>query len=241
MKAEGIIKELVLLDGKPSVRIRCDPALIPAPGQYVLAYAIGSDVSPVLRSSVLADAVFSAKIFTDGFLAALPVPISWMIGTPLHLRGPLGHGFLVPKDARRVALVAFEVQKTRAGDSPPRLSALIDIVLKQEASIVLVCRTPPDDLPPQIEVQPLKALMDICDWADYIAMDTERESLPELKKMFGEGNLLKGRKDAQILIHTPMPCGAIAECGVCAVVSHHRQLLVCKDGPVFDLKDLLDE
>ena len=151
----------------------------------------------------------------------------------LHLRGPLGHGFILPNNARRVALIAFN-------ESPIRLLALLDSVLKKEASIVLVCQTPPDDLPLQIEVQPISALLDIRNWADYTAIDASRESLPELKKMVGTGNPLKVRKDAQILIRTPMPCGALSECGVCTVESHRGQLLTCKDGPVFDLNDLLD-
>ena len=158
----------------------------------------------------------------------------------LHLRGPLGHGFILPKDARRIALIAFDTQQASAGDCSTRLLPVLDAALKQEASVVLISQTPPDDLPLQIEVQPMSALLDICDWADYIAMDAARESLPELKKMLGMGSPLKTRKDAQILIRTPMPCGALAECGVCTVESHHRQLLACKDGPVFDLKDLLD-
>jgi len=232
MQAEGIIKELVLLDGKPTARIQCDPALIPAPGQYLLAYADGSDSPPALRSSVLADSVFSSKILIDGFLAAPPMPISWMIGALLHLRGPLGHGFILPSNAHRVALIAFN-------ESPIRLLALLDTALKQEASVVLVCQTPPDDLPLQIEVQPTSALMDVCDWADYIAVDAVRESLPELRKMLGRGNLFIVKNEAQILIRTPMPCGALAECGVCAIETRRGQLLACKDGPVFDLKDLL--
>jgi NAD(P)H-flavin reductase len=233
MQAEGIIKGLVLLDGKPCARIQCDPSLIPTPGQYLLAYADGSD-------SPLAASVFSAKSFADtqktgasGFLAAPPIPTSWNLGMRLHLRGPLGHGFILPNNARRVALIAFY-------ESPIRLLALLDSVLKQEASIVLVCQTPPDDLPLQIEIQPLSALLDICDWADYIAMDAARESMPELKKTLGRGNPFIAKNEAQILIHTPMPCGVLAECGVCSIESRGGQLLACKDGPVFNLKDLLD-
>jgi Iron-sulfur cluster binding domain of dihydroorotate dehydrogenase B len=233
MQAEGIIRELVLLDGKSSARIQCDPSLIPAPGQYLLAYADGSDLP-------LADSVFSAKIFADGFLAAPPVPTSWNPGTRLHLRGPLGRGFLLPNDARRVALIAFDTQQASASDSPSRLLALLDSALKQQASIVLICQTPPDDLPLQVEVQPMSALMDVCDWADYIAIDAERESLPELRKMLGRSNPLTVNNEAQILIRTTMSCGALAECGVCTIEGHHRQLLACKDGPVFNLKDLLD-
>jgi len=226
MQAEGIIKELVLLDGKPSSRIQCDPSLIPTSGQYLLAYAGGSD-------SPLAASVFSAKSSADGFLAAPPIPNSWNLGAHLNLRGPLGHGFILPKDARRVALIAFD-------DYPMRLLPMLDAALKQEASVVLICRTPPDDLPLQIEVQPISALLDICDWADTIAMDAARESLPELKKMLGRGSQFIVRNEAQILIRTSMPCGAIAECGVCAIESHRGQLLACKDGPVFNLRDFLD-
>ena len=198
-----------------------------------MVYADGSD-------SPLADPVFLAKSLMDGFLAAPPMPTSWAIGMRLHLRGPLGHGFSFPNDARRIALIAFDAQQASASDSPARLLALLDSVLKQEASVVLICQTPPDDLPLHIEVQPLNALLDVCGWADTIAIDAARESLPELKKMLGAGSPLKTQKDAQILIRTPMPCGALAECGVCTVESHHRQLLACKDGPVFDLKDLVD-
>jgi NAD(P)H-flavin reductase len=232
MQAEGIIKELVLLDGKSSARIECDPSLIPTPGQYLLAYADGSD-------SPLAASVFSAKSFADthktsagGFLAAPPIPNSWNLGAHLNLRGPLGHGFILPKDARRVALIAFD-------DYPTRLLPMLDAALKQEASIVLICQTPPDDLPLQVEVRPISALLDICDWADTIAMDAARESLPELKKMLGRSNPFIVKNEAQILIRTPMPCSALAECGVCTVESHRGPLLACKDGPVFDLKDLL--
>ncbi len=231
MQAKGIIKELVLLDGKPAVRIQCDPSLIPVPGQYLLAYAGASD-------SPLAASVFSARPFADGFLAAPPTPTSWNPGMHLHLRGPLGHGFILPNNARRVALVAYDTQQASASDSPARLLGLLDAALKQEASVVLICPTPLDDLPLQIEVQPMSALLDICDWADYIAMDAARESLPGLKKMVGTGNPLKARKDAQVLIRAPMSCGALAECGVCTVESRRGQLLTCKDGPVFDLNDL---
>ncbi len=233
MQGEGIIKELILLDGKPSVRIQCDLSLIPAPGQYLLAYADGSDSS-------LAAPIFLAKPFSDGFLAAPPTLNSWTLGARLHLRGPLGHGFILPNDARRVALIAFDAQQASASDSSARLLALLDTALKQEASIVLVCQTPPDDLPFQIEVQPLSALMDVCDWADYIAMDAMRESLPGLKKMLGGSSPLRVKNESQILIRTPMPCGALADCGVCTIESHRGQLLACKDGPIFDLKDLLD-
>jgi hypothetical protein len=233
MQTEGIIKELVLLDGKPGARIQCDANLIPAPGQYLLAYADASD-------SALADSIFSAKSFSEGFLAAPPIPNSWTLGARLHLRGPLGHGFALPSDARRIALIVFDTQPASACGPSSHLLALIDHALKPEASIVLVCQTPPEELPLQIEVQPLNMLKEIFVWADYVAIDASRASLPELKKILGISKPLSAKNETQILIRMSMPCGALADCGVCTVESRRGPLLACKDGPVFNLKDLLD-
>ena len=193
MQAEGIIKELVLLDGKPCARIQCDPSLIPAPGQYLLAYADASNSS-------LAASVFLAKSFADGFLAAPPMPIfmeSWY--APSFAR-PAGTWIYFAEGCASSCTDCLRHSTSEASNSPARLLALLDVALKQEASVVLVCQTPPDDLPLQIEVQPMSALLDICDWADYIAMDAARESLPELKKMLGRSNPFIVRNEAQILI-----------------------------------------
>ncbi len=163
MLSNGIIKELILLDGKSTVRIQCDTTLIPSAGQYLLAYADSSNAP-------LAAPVFPAKSYPDGFLAAPPITAPWSLGMNLRLNGPLGHGFHVPGNAHRIALIAFD-------DSTARLSALLHQAIKQDAAIVLVCQTPPDDLPSQVEVQPLKAAVDIFTWAEYVAMDAARESL----------------------------------------------------------------
>ncbi|MBI3152940.1 MAG: hypothetical protein HYZ21_12455, partial [Chloroflexi bacterium] len=45
--------------------------------------------------------------------------------------------------------------------------------------------------------------------------------------------------EAQVLIRTQMPCGALAECGICAVMVGQQWKMACKDGPVFDWKELL--
>ncbi|HUH96076.1 MAG TPA: hypothetical protein VLZ89_01880 [Anaerolineales bacterium] len=226
MQADGVIKELVLLDGRTGAWIQCDASLIPSPGQYLLAYAPGSDAP-------LAAPVFLAGAGADGFLAAPPLPVSWTPGVRLHLRGPLGRGFTLPRRARRVALLALD-------DAPTRILALLDGALKQEASVVLVCEAPGDDLPLQVEVQPLSALLEVCNWADYLGLEARRESLGVLKTRLGRIGPQIVRNEAQILIAAPMPCGALADCGVCTVASRRGPRLACKDGPVFDLKDLLD-
>ncbi|MBL8076375.1 MAG: hypothetical protein JNM55_00310 [Anaerolineales bacterium] len=208
-----------------SAQLDCPPNLIPTPGQYLYAHAIASD-------SPLPVPVYFYDSAPQGFRIAPPYPSNWTIGSKLTLRGPLGHGFSIPVTSRKVALVAFD-------DSPARLHGLIPLALKNEMETVLVCNPPVGDMPEDVEVQPLQALGEICKWADFIALDVARENLNQLKEViFGQWQLSAVR-EAQVLIRTPMPCGGLAECGVCAVGIHHDWQMACKDGPVFVLKDVL--
>ncbi len=219
---KGTLKE-IYLDG--SARIECPPELIPAPGQYLLAHAPASD-SPV------ADSIFFSISTPNGFFAAAPIPNLWAPGTSLNLRGPLGHGFVIPIAARKIALIAFD-------DSSARLLGLIPLALRQGTEVVLLCDSAVKDVPEVVEVQPLQAMQEILRWADFAAIDVARENLNQLREKMGEGNQTQARCEAQVLVRTQMPCGALAECGVCAVVIRHQWKMACKDGPVFDWKELI--
>jgi NAD(P)H-flavin reductase len=220
--ANGIIEEL-LVDG--SARIHCPTELTPKPGQYLLAHAGISD-------SPLPVPLFSSETTPRGFRSAPPLPREWRPGDLLTLRGPLGRGFVIPESARKIALIVFD-------NSPARLQGLIPIALQQNAEVVLVSDASAADLPEIVEVQPLKAMVEIFQWADYAALDVDRWNLSQLKEMLREGKQVWGKCEAQVLVRAPMPCGAIAECGVCALVIRHEWKMVCRDGPVFSLQDLL--
>ena len=166
---QGQLHEIYL---DSSARIICPPELIPAPGQYLLAHASGSD-------SPLAVPVFFSDSAPNGFRSAPLLDSPWYPGTHLNLRGPLGHGFSIPLFARKVALIVFD-------DSPARLRGLISIALKQAAEVVLVSNTVLDDMPESVEVQPLQAMFEIYRWADYAAFDIARENLPHLRENFGK-------------------------------------------------------
>lgn len=221
--ARGKLEE-IYLDG--SARIACPPELTPAPGQYLLAHADGSnDPLPVpLFSSLL--------LPPNGFRSAPALPSAWQPGLTLHLRGPIGHGFTVPAQARKIALIAFD-------DSPARLLGLLSSALKQKAEVVLISDLAIQDLPEIVEVQPLKALLEALQWADYAAMDIDRENLNQLRERLAGKEQVTSKLEAQVLVRAPMPCGAIAECGVCALSLHHDWKMICKEGPVFELRDLL--
>lgn len=211
------------LDG--SARIECLPALIPAPGQYLHAHAPDS-------GSPLPVSVFLYGPLPNGFRAAPPLAPAWTIGTRLNLRGPLGHGFNLPVSARKIALVALD-------GSPARLQGVMSMALEQNLEVVLACDSAVQGLPEAVEIQPLQTIREVCKWSDTIALDASRRNLHQLKEMLEGLEQVAAVHEAQILIHTPMPCGGLAECGVCAVAFKHGWKMVCRDGPVFLLNELL--
>ena len=218
---KGRIVEVILADGCRYVRLTCADNLIPNPGQYLLA----NDDS----NSPLSVPIFYTDLAPQGFIATAQE--AWTPGQELFLRGPLGCGFTLPPSARKIGLVAFD-------DSPARLRGLIQPALKQNASVVLLFNGNVDDLPDDVEVQQLSMLEDILQWADYIAFDVERQNLRPLMERLETQNRLSFFREAQILIRAPMPCGGIADCGVCAVDTKSTWQMACKDGPVFDLREI---
>ena len=221
----GELVELYLEGGSTGGRLLCPQNLIPAPGQYLLAQVPTSD--PLLPVPV-----FNAGPVPGGFLVAPPVPQGWQPGTSLSLHGPLGRGFSLPASARRVALVPL-------GDTFARLKPLLPVALEQDASVTLISDLDLPDLPPEVEVQPVSMLAEITKWADYLAIDLPCGSLPGLREMLGFTGRAQVAFNAQALVVTPMPCGGLAECGVCAVKARGGWKMACKDGPVFSLKELL--
>lgn len=224
MQSEGQVAEILLLDGLPAARIQCVQGLIPAPGQYLLAHAAESDAA-------LAHVLFASGFAEDGFVAAPSVSAAWRPGTRLFLRGPLGHGFNLPVSARRVGFIAFD-------RSPRTLLALLGPALRQEAAVTLVAAQIPENLPFQVEVQPLNALPEICKWADYVAFDISRAALAALKEQLQPSRAAL-KASGQVLVRTPMPCGALADCGVCTVELGGKTYLACDDGPVFELDQVM--
>jgi NAD(P)H-flavin reductase len=212
----------ILLDG--SLQIDCSPEMIPSSGQYLLAHNPASNTP-------LPVSIFPSITTPNGFRSA-PLHTNWQPADSLILRGPIGHGFQMPASAKKIALLAFE-------NSYATLQGLISIALKQNAEIVLLSDLREINLPEIIEVQPLRAAIDIFAWADYVAIDIARENLPRLKEILQKQKQVAIKYEAQVLIHAPMSCGGLAECGLCALHLNHEWKMICKEGPVFNLSDVL--
>ena len=222
---KGKISEIISeIDQCVSLSIDCSSKLIPTPGQYLLAIEKGD-----------ADAVLPVPLFRVGsvsqatFQCVSDLPSGWGPGTSLILRGPLGKGFKIPKETRHLALAA-------CSDTIARLLPLMDLI--PDADIALFTEAPLPSLPIAVEAHPLSALPEALSWADFLAIDIHLEAFDSLRQILGLDLRQSPPCVAQALILSPMPCGALADCGVCALPARKKYLLACKDGPVFDIRDL---
>jgi hypothetical protein len=209
--------------GRTAAQVACPAQAVPSPGQYTFALD---------ENNILGAPLFLGRRLDHGFLAAPPLPAGWAPGLPVTLRGPLGRGFHLPADLRRLALAA-------AGETAARLLPLAEVALERNVAVTLFTDAPLPALPLSLEAYPLGALPEARAWADFLALDLPLESLPELRERLGlpDGGALDC--PGQALILAPMPCAGLADCGVCAVPAPRSWKLACKDGPVFDLTDLL--
>ena len=228
-QVKGQLVEIWSENGAIAGQIACPPSVLPAPGQYLAAYA------PEDGAAALTHPLFLAGTAPDGMRVAPPLPSTWQPGTQLDLRGPLGHGFHLPISARHVALAAL-------GDSPARVLSLVDLALAQGCAVTLFCdlsgELPWRNLPDALEVSPLATLKDALAWADYLALDIPIQRLSERYTLTGlrPGDLLPCK--AEVLVMAAMPCAGLAACGACAVKGRQHWLLACEDGPVLEWERL---
>jgi hypothetical protein len=213
-------------DGGISARVKCPPAAVPNPGQYVLSFCQGD------QAQVLPAPLFLQKPAQEGFWAAPPIPHTWGPGTELEMRGPFGNGFQIPASARRIGLIAV-------GDtSSARLFPLMEMTLARDCAVALYSDQPLPALPSSVEAHPLDAAPEAIPWADFLAIDLPLAALSQLRQVLGLPHGYPIPCPAQVLILAAMPCGGIAACGACAVHARHGWKLACVDGPVFSLQEI---
>ncbi len=215
------ILEIGLAVPERTIRLSSPPGMIPAPGQYLLATGLGMD-------EILPTALFLTQTEADWLELCGEIPANWAPGVKIHLRGPFGAGFHLPSKARRVALVSFTEHYLR-------LAPVIQLATRQNAGISLFSAHLVENLPAEVEALPLESVGEAWSWADYVAVEARFEQLNQLRDSLGLREEVRSTCSAELLVLMPMPCGGTADCGVCAVKSNGRHLLVCKDGPVLDL------
>jgi NAD(P)H-flavin reductase len=229
----GRISEIKLgEDHGLSAVITCPKNMIPKPGQYVQAHN-NKDRNAVLPTSLFLGGLINEEGagHPSKFIAAPPIPPHWQPGDTLTLRGPLGHGFNIPDTTRRLGLVAL-------GDTFARLMPLAQIAIQTNQEVAIFTDLPLPRLPTQIEANPLKALPEGLPWANFLAFDGPPEAYQNTQELLGLPVNAALPCEAQALVFSPMPCGGIADCGVCAIKwDGKKNKLICVDGPVFPIKN----
>lgn len=210
------------LNGR-AIRIRHQLSRLPEPGEYFLAFAPGS-------SQVLPTALFPYEMDTERLTLCGNFPVEWQPGTSINLQGPLGNGFHPPSIAGKIALLAIDAALS------DRLYALMLQSLTRGLAVAWVADSIPQQFPPQVELLAPSDLVEAVKWSDYAAAAATLPGLGSLINKFDRVAELK--KKVEVLIDAPLICGN-ARCGVCAVETKKGWKLACKDGPVFNLEEVL--
>jgi dihydroorotate dehydrogenase electron transfer subunit len=171
-------------------------------------------------------------------------------GDMLDLIGPLGKGFALHSQQRRLLLVA------EAAHVAPLL-ALMQLQLGRQGSVVLLLHAPtgtallpPGALPPSVEYYTTTddgsagsadamdgLLTGAVPWADVLAAAGSAAFLRRLQRRIGETRPEPYRGFAQAIAPVPLQCGGGA-CLACLVDTGRGYHRACQRGPVFDLAEL---
>ncbi len=211
------------LNGR-AIRISNQLSRLPEPGEYFLAFAPGT-------SQVLPIALFPYEMGTESLTLCGTFPGEWQPGTSINIQGPLGNGFHPPAIAGKIALLAID---TSLSD---RLYALMLHSLSLGLAVAWVADTIAQQFPAQVELLDSSDLVEAVNWSDYSAAAATLTGLGSLVNRLDRHADLKKKVD--VLIDSPMVCGS-ARCGVCAVETKKGWKLACKDGPVFNLEEVLN-
>ena len=174
---------------------------------------------------------------------------AWVARQPeqatLDIMGPLGHGWEVPPTARNLLLIG-------EGALLASLTLLAQTAIEQELAVTLLCQFasaaeiyPPTLLSPEIEyhvttpesgAQPLIELAgNYLAWADTVFCAV---SLATAQTLYQRYERLRHRHIAQCLVTHPFAC-ASGVCLTCAIDTRASSKLVCRDGPVFALEEVV--
>jgi dihydroorotate dehydrogenase electron transfer subunit len=224
------------------------------PGQFVMLRCAGPGVSdPPLRRALFVAAAEPAL----GQVALLYAPgddpgLGWLTrargGDPLDLIGPLGHPFQIDQRTRALVLVG-------EGPGLAALMFLAQALLRRQGAVTLLAAAPdaallpppflmPDEVEYQSAVGSAVALLEppqarsMLTWADQLCGALPSGDLARLRDLIGAARIRSDRDFASVLVAGAIPCG-LSICGACAIETRRGARLLCSDGPVFSLRDLV--
>jgi dihydroorotate dehydrogenase electron transfer subunit len=230
------------------IRLRCSQIEKPEPGQFVMVRCGEESALPRPFSihQVNGDSIgLFFNVWEGGkgtqWLAQLQV------GDTLKLFGPLGNGFTIQPDSKKLLLLSGGI-----GIAPLRF--LADEAIKRGLSVTLLCGTPtshrypPESLPPKIEL--VTVTEDGSAGKKGMITDVLPDFIKDSNQIFACGPLVMYQtmakmselktKSVQISLEVRMGCG-LGVCYGCTVKTKNGLKQVCQNGPIFELNDILWE
>lgn len=161
------------------------------------------------------------------------------VGAELDILGPLGHGWQIRSTVRNLLLIGAEPQIAA-------LTLLAQVALAQELAVTLLYMCSADDqayppalLPEEVEYHIvtgdlLTEVEEYLNWADAACCSLPRDTMLALYHKYER---MRRRQFAQGVLLLPLVCGN-GVCLTCNVETRTGQQLVCRDGPVFAIREI---
>ena len=219
------------------------------PGQFCMVRCCAADASdPLLRRPFYVHSINRSRGSCTFYIHVQGRGTAWLAaqqeGAILDILGPLGHGWTLRPTTRNALLIGEE-------RSISALTLLAQIALEQDIAVTLINQSqtleesyPPALLSPEVEYHIvteqqdknlIQTLTPILPWADASFCSVSHETSLALYTHFER---LRGKGFAQGTILRPLVCGT-GVCFACSVETRTGQRLVCRDGPVFDMRDIV--
>lgn len=221
------------------------------PGQYCMVRACDSQASdPLLRRPFFVAHVEPAQDICRFLVYKRGRASMWLAhqqpGMFLDLLGPLGHGWTIRSEARNLLLIGED-------SFLAALLLLASHAIERELSITLIHIVKNEEqgypaalLPPEVEYQVFSSanevgrlaasLSEYLAWADTVCCSLSETLLATLARA---NPRWREKNFAQAIIERPVLCIA-GTCLACQLETRRGSRLVCRDGPVFALRDLAE-
>jgi dihydroorotate dehydrogenase electron transfer subunit len=244
-----IVSNAEVMPGVYLMRVHTTIASLARPGQFAMLFCDNQNLT-VLRRPI---SIHESQSHVAGFLyAVIGAGTAWLAqrqpGESIDLIGPAGNGFSYDLKSRRLLLIAGGM-----GIAP--LTYLAREATQQGLQVVILAGAktgqqiyPASLVPPGCQYFTAtedgsageKGLVTALlprhvDWADQVFVCGP---LPMFKTLAGDYGLLLKNKSVQVSLEVRMGCG-MGFCFACTIQTHKGLQQVCKDGPVFQMSDII--
>jgi len=223
------------------------------PGQYCMVRCCDtSSTDPLLRRPFFIHTVRREQGLCTLLVYVRGRGTAWLVkqqeGASLDILGPLGRGWIVRPMVRNLLLISED-------EHIPALALLAQRAIEQELAVTVIqqCENaasvyPPALLPAEVEYLVItrdgsvglpgeltNIVANYLGWADAACCSVSHQTAIALYRAHER---LRLKHFAQAVVLQPLVCGNGA-CLACQLDTHHGPKLVCRDGPVFNLRDIV--